>query len=124
MEMEMVVLLQELWLVLVEADMPDTGAVDHSSFVAGNFLAGSRIYVSANSKVVWWVGGQSALDMYMLLAGWSSMNVWNMVGLQRLVELWWSRRWSGRSRTTMMRWDFDFHEIQKTLLPKEEAHSS
>ena len=124
MEMEMVVLLQELSLVLVEADMPDTGAVDHSSFVAGNFLAGNRIYVSANSKVVWWVGGQSALDMYMLLAAWSSMNVWNMVGLRRLVELWWSRRWSGWSRTTMTRRDFGFHEIQKTLLPKEEAHSS
>ena len=58
METEMVILLQQLPQVLVEADMPDTGAVDHSSFVAGNFLAGNKIYVSANSKVVWWVGGQ------------------------------------------------------------------
>jgi hypothetical protein len=37
----MVVLLQELSQVLAEADKPDTGAVDHSSFVAGSFLAGS-----------------------------------------------------------------------------------
>ena len=58
METKMVVLLQELSQVLVEADMSDTGAVDHSSFVAGNFLAGNKIYVFANSKVVWWVGGQ------------------------------------------------------------------
>lgn len=29
--------------------------------------------------------------MYMLLAAWSSMNVWNMVGLRRLVDLWWVR---------------------------------
>ena len=54
METEMVVLLQELSQVLVEADMPDTGAVDH---VAGSFLAG-RMYVSADSEVVWWVGRQ------------------------------------------------------------------
>jgi len=87
METEMVVLLQELSQVLVEADKPDIGAVDHSSFVAGSFLAGSRIYVSADSEVVWWVGRQWALDMYMLLAAWSSMNEWNMVGLRRLVEL-------------------------------------
>ena len=53
METETVVLLQELSQVLVEADKPDTGAVDYSSFVAGSFLAGSRIYLSADSEVVW-----------------------------------------------------------------------
>jgi hypothetical protein len=66
METEMIVLLQELSKVW--ADKLDTGAVDHSSFVAGSFLAGSflagsflagsRMYVSADSEVVWWVGRQ------------------------------------------------------------------
>jgi len=55
--------------------------------------------VSVDSEVVWWVGRQEALDRYMLLAVWSSMNVWNMAGLQRLVELWLVRRWLlGQSR--------------------------
>jgi hypothetical protein len=53
-----VVLPQELSQVLAEADKADTGAVDHSSFEAGSFLAGSTIYVSADSEVVWWVGRQ------------------------------------------------------------------